>query len=172
MNISGSKPEKAGRSRIIQRWAASFRGCSRGSVAIELALLAPIMAAILLGSIDIGSYIYEKMQLQSAARAGAQYAVQRGGNYSDTASITAAALASSTDLDTGATVTTVSFCACADGSETVVDASTGCGGTCTGGESPALSVRVTVKNTFTPIFPYPGIPNPIVLTGVSSLRVQ
>ena len=65
MNISGSKPGKAGRFRVIPRLVAAFRDCARGSVAIELALLAPVLAAILLGSVDLGSYIYEKMQIKA-----------------------------------------------------------------------------------------------------------
>ena len=171
MNISGSKPGKAGRFRVIPRLAAAFRDCARGSVAIELALLAPVLAAILLGSVDLGSYIYEKMQIQSASRAGAQYAVQSPGNSQDPVSIAVAVRASSTDLATGATITTETFCSCSDGSETAVSGTTGCGGSCTGGEFPALSVRVTVSNTFTPVFPYPGIPDPVVLKGVTSLWV-
>lgn len=171
VNHNGSRPEKAGRCWIIPRLAAVFRDCARGSVAIELALLAPVLAAILLGSIDLGSYIYEKMQVQSASRAGAQYAIQSSGNSQDPVSIAVAVRASSTDLATGTTITTETFCGCSDGSETAVSGTTGCGGTCSGGEFPALSVRVTVTNTFTPIFPYPGIPDPVVLTGVTSLRV-
>ena len=171
MKYSGSIPARGACSRRVSRWAAAFRNCARGSVAIELALLAQVLAAILLGSIDLGTYIYEKMQMQSAARAGAQYAVQSDGNYADTAGISTAVLASSTDLETSVTVTSKSYCACADGSETALSASLGCSGTCTGGDTPALTVRITVTNTFTPIFPYPGIPDNIVLTGVSSLRV-
>lgn len=171
MNHSAIKPAKMSRLPRVSRLVAAFRDCARASVAIELALLAPVLAAFLVGSVDFGSYIYGKMQLQSAARAGAQYAVQSGGNADDQAGIIAAALASSSDLATGASVISETFCSCVDGTESTVSATTGCGGTCAGGDSPALSVRVTVTNTFTPIFNYPGIPDSIAMKGVSSLRV-
>ncbi len=171
MKHSGSKPAKAGRASWLSRPAAGFRACARGSVAIELALLAPVLVALLIGSVDFGTYIYKTMQLQSASRAGAQYAIQSGGNAEDTAGISAAVLASSTDLEAGITITSAAFCVCADGSEEAVDASTGCNNTCTADQFSALSVRVTVTNTYTPIFPYPGIPDSILLEGSTSMRV-
>ena len=149
--------------------ATAFRVCARGSVAVELALLAPVLAGVLIGIVDIGTYINQKMQLQSAARAGAQYAIQSDGNAEDTAGIFDVVAAAS-NMDAGFTVTSVAFCGCADGTETTVS-TTGCGGTCAGGDSPALSVRVTVSNTFTPIFPYPGLPDSVDLQGQTSLRV-
>lgn len=171
MKHSGSKPAKAGRSPRLLRLAAGFRACVCGSVAIELALLTPVLAALLIGSVDLGTYIYKKMQLQSASRAGAQYAIQSGGNAEDEAGIAAAILASSSDLDAGVGIDAAAFCGCIDGSETPLSDTTGCSTTCPGGDFPGLSVRVTVTNTYTPIFPYPGIPDNIVLRGSTSLRV-
>ena len=166
-----SIPAKTFRSSHLSRLAAAFRRCARGSVAIEIALLAPVLAALLLGSVDFGTFVFQKMQVQSASRAGAQFAIQSAGNADDTGGISNAALTSSSNLEAGTSVKSVSFCACADGSETAVSATTGCGGTCSGGDFPALTVRVTVSNTFTPIFPYPGIPDSILLEGETSLRV-
>ncbi len=172
MKHSGSKPAKVGRASWLSRLAAGFRACVCGSVAIELALLTPVLAALLIGSVDLGTYIYEKMQLQSASRAGAQYAIQSDGNAEDTAGISAAVLASSADLDAGVAITSAAFCGCIDGSETALSDTTGCSTTCPGGDFPGLSVRVTVTNTYTPIFPYPGIPDSILLEGSTSMRVE
>lgn len=166
MKLIGSTTAKSSRYALL---ATAFRFCARGSVAVELALLAPVLAGMLIGIVDIGTYIHQKMQLQSAARAGAQYAIQSDGNAEDTAGISAAVTASA-DLDAGFSITSVAFCGCADGTETTVSV-TGCGGTCAGGDNPALSVRVTVTNTFTPIFPYPGLPDSLDLQGQTSLRV-
>ncbi len=168
MKHIGSKPA---RTRGFYRLATAFCGSARGSVAIELALLAPVLAALLVGSVDLGTYIYKKMQLESASRDGAQYAIQSDGNAEDGAGITAAVQNSADDFDPGLTIVSAAFCSCNDGTETAVSNTTGCGGTCSGGDSPALSVRVTVSNTFTPIFPYPGIPDKIDLQGETSLRV-
>ena len=150
-------------------WTA-FRKSRRGNMTVELALLAPVMAFMLVGAIDFGSFIFGQMKLQNASRAGAQYAIQAAGNVDDTASITAAAQAA-TDLEAGTTVLPVAFCGCADGSESAYDSSTGCDGSCAGGEFPALSIRVTVANTFTPLFAYPGLPDSLALTGVTVMQV-
>ena len=68
------------------RWTG-FRSSRGGNVSIELALLTPIMAFMLVAAIDFGSYIYSKMQLQNASRAGAQYAIQTDEQFVDTAAI-------------------------------------------------------------------------------------
>ena len=158
-------------------WTA-FRESRGGSITVELALLAPVMAFMLVGAIDFGSYVFGKMQLQNASRAGAQYAIQAGRNIEDTAAITAAVQAAS-DLEAGTTITTQTFCGCADGGEVVVDPREGCTGTasstlkCSGeDEFPVLAIRVTVANTFTTLFPYPGIPSPLTLQGETVMQVQ
>ena len=170
MKHHGPIPARTGRAWRLSRLAAAFHICARGSVAIEIALLAPVLAALLLGSVDLGTFIFQKMQVQSASRAGAQFAIQSAGNADDAAGIANAALASSSNLDAGTSVQSESFCACGK-DETPVSATTGCGGPCPDGGFPALSVRVTVSNTFTPIFPYPGIPDKILLQGQTAFRV-
>lgn len=150
-------------------WTA-FRESRGGSMTIELALLAPIMAFMLVGAIDFGGYIFGKMQLQNASRAGAQYAIQAAGNIDDTAAITAAVQAAS-DLEASTTITTEAFCGCADGGESAPDGTFGCDGDCAGGEFPALSIRVTVVNTFTTLFPYPFTPDTLTLQGQTVMQV-
>ena len=150
-------------------WTA-FRESRVGSMTVELALLTPVMAFMLVGAIDFGSYVFDKMKLQNASRAGAQYAIQAVGNIDDTAAITAAVRAA-TDLDAGVSITPVAFCGCIDGGETTPDNTLGCTGTCSGGGFPALSIRVTVQNTFTTLFSYPGIPSPLTLQGETVMQV-
>ena len=150
-------------------WTA-FRESRCGSMTVELALLTPVMAFMLVGAIDFGSYVFGKMQLQNASRAGAQYAIQAAGNVDDTTAIEAAVRAAS-GLETSTTVTAVAFCGCVDGAETTVDGTLGCNGTCSGGEFPALSIRVTVENTFTTLFSYPGIPDSLTLQGETVMQV-
>src|SRR5216683_6158696 len=51
-----------------------------GNAAIEFALIAPILAAMLVAMTDLGVAIYEKMEICTAADAGVQYAVAKGWN--------------------------------------------------------------------------------------------
>ena len=53
---------------------APLRGATEGAIAVEMALIAPVLAAILVLLIDIGMGTYEQMQVQEAAQAGIQYA--------------------------------------------------------------------------------------------------
>ena len=144
----------------------SFVRCSRAAVAVELALLTPVLMLMLLGVIDFGGAIYERMQLTSAARAGVQYAGQSANNVNDTAGILQA-VQTAGSLDAGdITITTTQFCGCADGSAAT------CGDTCGGGGSAGTYVSITVVEQYSTIFPYPGLGNPITLQGDATLRVQ
>ncbi len=131
--------------------------CTRGAAVIEFALLAPVLLLMVVGAIDFGTFIHQKMQLQSAARAGVQFAAQSNATISDTAGIVNAA-ANASELDfTGVTTTTTQFCSCSDGVESAADTFGGCSGSCAGGELPGLYVRVNVTGQFTPLFPIRGI---------------
>jgi Flp pilus assembly protein TadG len=125
---------------------------------------------MLVGAVDFGGFIFQKMEVQNASRAGAQFAIQAAGNSSDTTLIEAAVRAAS-DLDTSTTVDSDTFCGCADGAESTPDTTLGCSGDCAGGEFPALTVRVTVSGTFTSMFPYPGIDQTLTITGVTVMQV-
>ena len=150
-------------------WIA-FRASRGGNVSVELALLMPIMAFMLVAAIDFGSYIYSKMQLQNASRAGAQYAIQTDEQFVDTAAILVA-IQAATDLEASTTIASELFCGCADGVEFAVDAVEGCTSDCDGGEFPALTIRVTLANTFSTLFSYPGIPDTLDLEGETVLQL-
>ena len=158
--------------------------CTRGATVIEFALLLPVLLLMVVGAIDFGTFIHQKMQLQSAARAGAQFAAQSDATISDTAGI-ALAVAGASELDfTGVTTTTTQFCSCSDGIESAPDGTGICTGTCAGGELPGLYVRVNVAGQFTPLFPIRGISDLasstgsggvtdlLTLVGEASLRVR
>src|SRR5258707_15059220 len=53
----------------------ALRRAEQGSVAVELALYIPVMLVLLAGLFQFGSGIFESLRLESAARAGAQYAM-------------------------------------------------------------------------------------------------
>lgn len=55
------------------RVGTSFRD-RRGAAAAEMALVAPLLVTILIGSVEIGSYFYSEHILVKAVRDGARYA--------------------------------------------------------------------------------------------------
>src|SRR5947209_5111210 len=48
--------------------------------AVEFAVIAPLLAGILVPVTDLGMCLYQKMQVQNSAQAGAQYASAHGWN--------------------------------------------------------------------------------------------
>ena len=146
------------------------RGSPRGRAGVamlELALVLPLLMLMLLGAIDFARVYYESIAVASAARAGAQYGAQKVTTSGDFAGMQQAALNDLTGV-TGVTVTASRYCQCPNGS--TVNCTTG---TCAGTQiNPRIYVTVTVTKTFTTLFPYPGIPNPVVLTRVATVRAR
>lgn len=138
-------------------------GNRSGNVAVEFALLAPLLVIILTGLADFGRVTYERMALETAARSAVQYARQ---NPNDTAGITAAAL-NAGGLDATATVEIPApFCECPDGT------SIGCSTVCPSGDPILRFLSVTVRHDFALFFSYPGLPSPLALAGTAVIRVQ
>lgn len=52
-------------------------GNSRGAAAAEMALVTPLLCAIMLGSVELGSYFYNEHILEKAVRDGARYAARQ-----------------------------------------------------------------------------------------------
>jgi Flp pilus assembly protein TadG len=63
----------------------ALRANRSGVAAAEFALIAPIVVTLLLGVYDIGNAIQQRLQLEQAVRAGAQYALSWPDNLSSLA---------------------------------------------------------------------------------------
>lgn len=53
----------------------------RGSAAAEMALVAPLLCAVLIGSVELGSFFYNEHILVKAVRDGARYAGRQSFSY-------------------------------------------------------------------------------------------
>ena len=63
------------------RLSAPFRD-RRGAAAAEMALVAPLLLVIMLGSVELGHFMYDEHILTKAVRDGARYAARQGfSNY-------------------------------------------------------------------------------------------
>lgn len=136
------------RFRHLHIWSSFFRkkttllaASHRGAAAVEFALLVPVILAGLTGVANYGLAMQDKMELVSAARAGAQLAIN---DRSDTAAIKQAVV-DSTELNiTTADVTTLETCWCADTAATQT-----CGVSCADGEDEQFFMDITASETFT-----------------------
>jgi len=131
-----------------------------GVAALEFALIAPIIIALLAGLANYGLAMFDKMELVSAARAGAQLALI---DSDVTTSEIQAAVVASTNLSISTSdVSVAQSCECADGTSVT------CGATCGDGSSNRYFYTVTASEDFTLLI----LGTTITLSGSAVVRTQ
>jgi hypothetical protein len=146
-----------------------------GGTALELALVLPVLLVLFLGIYDMGFLLFQQMQVEAAADAGAAFAIAKGpGGFNATTigNVVAAAAHPTQTVITGAAAWA---CGCPNGTDgitAVVGTPPNCGALpkCSNGFQPGLFVRVTAQATPTPVFAWPGYPA-LVRSGVV-VRIQ
>ncbi len=134
--------------RILRTFTARLAACRRGAAAVEFALIMPFLLAGLTGVANYGMAMYDKMELVSAARTGAQLAIYNGTNTTSTQTdAIKAAVVTSTNLSINTTdVTATESYNCDDGTS-ISDPSTE---TCDDKEPVQYYMTVAIPNyTFT-----------------------
>ena len=153
-----------GPSRALTRIAGLVRARD-GSAAMEFSIAAPVLAIIFIPLIDIGMGVYQQMQVQDAAQAGAQFAMAHGWNSSAIQS----AVTSATGLSVSASPAPSKSCGCPDGSSVSPAA---CGSTCPGGRTAGTYVTVGAQATYVPLLPYPTMGSSVTLSAQATARIQ
>jgi Flp pilus assembly protein TadG len=151
--------------RCLRRIIGGLRD-GRGVAAVEFALAAPLLAAILTVVVDFGFGFYEKMQVEDAAQAGAQYALLYGWNSTNVQN----AVTGATSLS-GITATPAPSQSCGCPSGTAVTATT-CGSTCSNGLTAGTYVTVNAQATYTPLISYAVMGSSVTLSAQSVVRIQ
>jgi Flp pilus assembly protein TadG len=136
-----------------------------GNAAMEFGLVAPMLGALLVPLIDLGIGFYQRMQVQDAAQAGAQYAMTHGWNSTAIQN----AVTSATTLSISASPAPVRSCGC-PGTASVVSAA--CGSTCTDGHPTGTYVTVSAQALYTTLVPYPALGSSVTLSAQSTARIQ
>ena len=136
------------------------RECA-GNMAVEFALLLPAVLILLGGLLEFGSAMYASSALESAARAGAHYAFEKG---LDKPGIEAAVKNSSAIPPAKLTVASAMSCECAG---TTVS----CSSECTGGYAPFKFVTVNVTAPNDPWFPVVDKLVPLSFSGSAVVQV-
>ena len=149
---------------------------SRGVALTEFALVFPVFFVLFIGTLDFGRVFYSAMAVTHGARAGVQYGAQNDTTSGDFDGMRQAALDASGDVS-GVTVTACRFCQCADGTPSTCGCGTdtcnlACLTACSSTDAPRVYVQVTVAKTFTPLFPYPGLPGATDVSRQATMRVQ
>lgn len=128
------------------RFAALARD-ERGTSIIEMAFIVPILAALLMGVVDIARAYSAQLQLEQAAYRAVEKIQQYQSNESTTTTLKseAASAAGITATTTNPLVTYTLYC---NGV-----AQTNYNTTCSSGSTYIRQVNVKITKTFTPLFP-------------------
>ena len=143
-----------------------LRGEDQGVAAVELALIAPVLALIIVAIVDFGMAFSRQMTLANAVRAGVQYAMVRRPVQGDLSAIVTRVAESADVAETDVTVTWV--CECSDSGSTAPS----CSVDDCGGADVNHSLNIAVADTYPLILSYPGINNPVTLGEAVLLRLN
>lgn len=138
------------------------RKMEKGQSMVELAMILPVLALLLVLVGDLARVFYASIGLASAARAGVQYGAQNYTTAIDFNSIQRAALNDGQTVS-GITAQATNFCMC--NGDTVACSPPQC-------SQPQLYVKVKTSATFHTILPYPGLPSQFPLTSTAVMEVQ
>lgn len=149
----------------------------RGAAIIELALAAPILAALVVGMTDISRAYAMKLRLAQAAQRTIEKVQVNGKNTNDYTTLSAEASAAATAAGYSGSTVSVSYRLECDGT-TNTSNTTGAAinAACSGGQISARYVTVTISNFYTPMFGtryFPGAnaQGQVAVSGYAGLRV-
>lgn len=146
-----------------------------GGALVETAFSMSLLILLLLGAAEFGRLAYAAIQVNSAAKAAAQYAAQSRTTAADVPGMTSAAqneYFNPTALQLiSPTATSGTSCTCADtGADAVCSTNSVTAPACPGS---VMEVTLTVQTqaSFDPLFRVPGLSGPFTLTGTAKQKV-
>jgi Flp pilus assembly protein TadG len=149
----------------LSRFLGGSQDGVRGVAAIEFSIVAPLLIFMLVGTIDAGTAIYRKMQVQNAVHAGTQYAMINGFNASGITT----AITSASNMAVNSSPAPQQFCGCPSMSGV---ASIGCSSTCPGGSSPGTYVTISAQAYYNTLFRYPLVTDQLSFNTQVTVRIQ
>jgi Flp pilus assembly protein TadG len=141
---------------------------------VEVAVALPVLVLVLIGTIDFGRVFHVAIQLNNAARAGAQYGAQNVGTSVDTATMETIAMnaAGPGVSDITAMASRTCLCWSDDGASSSAPSPNTCTGTCVSPYHMVVTVTVVASRPFTMVASLPGIPRTQTITRTARMRVQ
>jgi pilus assembly protein CpaE len=144
-----------------------LRGEDSGIAAVELALIAPVLALIIIAIVDFGTAFTRQMTLANGVRAGVQYAMVRRPVQGDLTDIQNT-VKENAYVDDISKVSVTWVCECSDTGASAPSCSVGdCGGA-----DVIHSIQIGVTDQFPLILSYPGISSPVTLGDTVLLRLN
>ena len=155
---------KAGRRQQGWRWARGSFGCG-GSVAVEFALVAPVILVITAGIVDFGLLATKAAALAGATRIGGEYARLHPADATAIQNAMQNSMSFTPPLTFPASF--AQACECDD------QTSIACTDSCLASGRPGpnrVFIRISANQASSPLVPWPGIPG--TLTAMTEIRLQ
>jgi Flp pilus assembly protein TadG len=131
-----------------------IRDCERGASLIEMALVSPFLAALVVGMIDLSRAYSDRLQLEQAAQRAIEKVEQERSTSSDYSSIAAdaASAAGITQTSSNPAVTQWLECSSDGGATWTSQGNNTLGNQCPNGtDLPARYVSISIQKSYTPI---------------------
>ncbi len=139
--------------------------CQAGSMAIETAIIAPVLLALSIGGFEIGSVVARQTELQSAAAEAAAIVRAATPATSEERIAIRDVVAASTGLGTGQVSVTEVY-RCADATAYVTSSAT-----CTAGVVVNKFIRLAIADTYHPIWAEFGIGSEMTFNVTRTVQV-
>jgi len=140
----------------------------RGVSAVELAMIAPVLALLTVGIVDYGLVWSRNMELANAVRAGTQYAMIRRPIQGDTTAIRQQVIDSAPAPKIGSHDPQVTlFCECPNGTSVP-----SCDPAVCAPADMQTFISITLSEQYPLLLDYPGFNNPVQLTQSSTMRLN
>jgi Flp pilus assembly protein TadG len=137
----------------------------RGTMAIETALIAPLLATLALGSFDVSMMVAREQQLQSAANEATEIVLAAAGGSGVSSTDLEQILESSLNLGSNQVQLTPLY-RCGTG------ATSSAAPTCTGGNQLYSYIKLTLTGTYTPVWTSFGVGQPVDFNIVRTVQVS
>lgn len=143
-----------------------------GAALVEFAIVAPVLAVMLVGLVDLSTYISTNLAVQRAARAGGEYAVNNGFSVSGVSAAVSSSTAQRSGYMSAISVDPApsQWCGCPNATTGV--AVQACGTKCTSGLDAGTYVTAGAKASYSPVFPWPGFSTSVQIASTTTVRIE
>ena len=141
---------------------------------VETALTIPFLLFFVLGAVELGRIAFVVIEVNNAARAGAQYAAQSHNTAADTTGITTAARSEFSYAPSALAVSVdAPACTCSNDPSPSSPAAVGCQtvNACSTGANLEVNVTIETSTTLDPLIHLPGLPTTYSLSGRAIQKV-
>jgi Flp pilus assembly protein TadG len=165
------------RRTFLMGFPTLLRSAPRGGAIVEFALVMPFLVGLAVGLFDLGFGLWQSMEVQAAAEAGAQYAALNALNTWNATAIATAVTSATGASGVSATPAPNQVCGCTN-SNTFMPVGSPAGGSCASfacipSGTAGLYASVSAQIPYSPLVAWPWMSRtPTTLTGQAYRRLK